>query len=88
MFFLKNTGYKILFCALLSAAACGTPDKPLDADTRQRIDSIASAQMVQARKEVDSTCLELHTTLLPRLVDSIKQVRQQEIAEKLQSIPK
>ncbi len=97
-----QNGYKhILFfcplptaqCLLLTACcllltACGGPNTPLDAGTRQAIDSIAAAEVRQARMEIDSLCKLDRTTLLPRLVDSIKQKRVREIQEQLKTVPK
>jgi len=73
---------------LLLFSACDGPDTPLDADTRSRIDSIANAQMRQARIDIDSMCVRREKTDLPRLVDSFKQVRLQEIQEQLKTITK
>jgi hypothetical protein len=69
-------------------AGCGGSDTPLDADTRLRIDSTASAQIRLARMELDSLCLMQRTTVLPRLVDSIKQKRLLEIERQLRTVPK
>ncbi|MCK6690685.1 MAG: hypothetical protein L6Q97_01130 [Thermoanaerobaculia bacterium] len=76
----------IVYCLVL--AACGGPNTPLDAGTRQAIDSIAAAETRQARVEIDSLCKMERTTVLPRLVDSIKQKRLREIQEQLKTVPK
>jgi hypothetical protein len=76
----------LFWCGLL--ASCDGADTPLDADTRQRIDSTSSAQIRLARLEIDSLCLVQRTTVLPRLVDSIKQKRLQEIERQLRTVPK
>jgi hypothetical protein len=73
-------------CSLLFAA-CDATNKPLDAETRQVIDSISTAQIRQARLELDSVCLSQRTTVLPYLIDSIKQKRLKEIEEKLKTVP-
>ena len=73
---------------LLCILACGNPNAPLDADTRQAIDSISSAHIRQARESLDSTCKTRRATELPRLVDSIKQQRLQEIREQLKTVPR
>lgn len=80
-------------CSLLAACcllltACGGPNTPLDAGTRQAIDSIAAAEVRQARMDIDSLCKLDRTILLPRLVDSIKQKRVREIQEQLKTVPK
>lgn len=72
---------------LLSLAACNNPNTPLDAATRNAIDSISSAQINLARVELDSLCEQRRRTELPRLVDSIKQKRLREIQEQLKSVP-
>lgn len=74
-------------CGLL-LTACGGPNTPLDAGTRQAIDSIAAAEIRQARMEIDSLCGVERRTVLPRLVDSIKQKRMREIREQLKTVPK
>ena len=83
-----------LFCRLLCCTgcallfACDGPNTPLDAVTRQTIDSIATAEIRLARVELDSLCQLQQTTVLPLLVDSIKQKRLQEIQQQLKTIPK
>lgn len=78
-----------LFAALLTTlTSCSRSERPLDADTRQAIDSISSVQISLARKEMDSLCQQRRLTELPRIVDSIKQKRLQEIERQLKTIPK
>lgn len=77
-----------LSVALLGLPACGGPDAPLDADTRQRIDSIAAAQIRQTRISLDSFCQLQRSVQLPVLMDSIRQVRLKEIEQKLRTIPR
>lgn len=72
----------------LSLAACGSPNTPLDADTRIRIDSIANAEIAKAQVKYDSLCKAAKTTQLPHLVDSIKKIRLREIEEQLKTVPK
>ena len=78
----------VSFALCFSLAACGGPNTPLDAGTRQVIDSIAAAEIRQARMEIDSLCKLERSTVLPRLVDSIKQKRLREIQEQLKTVPK
>ena len=77
-----------MMLALAFLPACGGPDAPLDADTRQRIDSIAAAQIRQTQLSLDSFCQAERSARLPVLMDSIRQVRLREIEEKLKSIPR
>lgn len=77
------------FLLLLSLLpSCGPNDKPLDADTRQAIDSIATAQINEVRIEMDTLCQQRRLAELPRLVDSIRAHRLREIQEQLKTIPK
>ncbi len=78
----------VLFPLCLLLAACGNPNTPLDAGTRQRIDSTAAAQIRLAREELDSLCKLQQKTVLPQLVDSIKKKRLREIQEQLKTVPK
>lgn len=81
--------YSLLSVALcLCSAACGGSDAPLDADTRQLIDSTANAQIRLARAEIDTLCAQRERTELPRLIDSFKQARQREIEEQLKTVPR
>jgi hypothetical protein len=76
------------FCLCGLHTGCDSASAPLDAATRQRIDSTATAQIRQTRLELDSLCAVQRSTELPRLVDSIKQKREEEIARQLQTVPK
>jgi len=75
----------LLCCCLL---ACGSPNTPLDAATRTRIDSISNAQIALAQTEYDSLCRVAQTNQLPLMVDSIKKIRLRKIEEQLKTIPK
>lgn len=70
------------------ATGCEGPDTPLDADTRQRIDSLSNAEIRRLRIELDSVCAVQERTVLPRLVDSFQQVRRREIEEQLKTLPR
>lgn len=74
----------LCFCAI----ACGSSNTPLDAGTRQAIDSISSLQIRQARVELDTQCAARRRTELPRLVDSIKNERIREIQQQLRTVPR
>lgn len=76
------------FLTVLWLMACGSPNTPLDAATRSRIDSIANAQIALAQTEYDSICKSAHDNRLPIMVDSLKQVRLRRIEEQLKTIPK
>lgn len=65
------------------APACEVTTKPMDADTRQAIDSIVGAKMGTAQLELDSLCTVESNTRLPHLIDSIKQQRLMEIEQQL-----
>lgn len=82
--------FYLLLCAIFSAglSSCEGANTPLDANTRQTIDSIAAAEIRMARAELDSICQLQRSTVLPLLVDSIKQKRLQEIQQQLKTIPK
>lgn len=69
-------------------SSCGSPNTPLDADTRREIDSVATARIRDARTELDTLCQQRRAVELPRLVDSIKQKRLREIQEQLKTTPK
>lgn len=78
----------VLLFAAWALASCTGPDAPLDADTRQRIDSTVISQERLSRIEIDSMCAQRERTDLPRLVDSFKQLRLREIQEQLKTVPK
>jgi len=67
--------------------SCGGSETPIDADTRQAIDSIAIVRIQVARAQVDSTCRQDRVTLLPHLIDSLRKVRVSEIEKQLKTIP-
>lgn len=69
-------------------AACGPTDTPLDAETRLEIDTTVSNQLLYVRKEMDSICRDYEKQHLKELVDSIRQVREEEIARQLKNIPR
>jgi hypothetical protein len=86
---IKNAKWhRFLPLLYFAVAGCGTADRPLDADTRQRIDSITYAHINLARREMDSLCAAQQTGAMQPLIDSIKQVRLREIEEQLKTIPK
>lgn len=86
---MRHTICAFVFVALLMVfTSCSHSERPLDANTRQAIDSISSVQITLARKEMDSLCQQRRLTELPRIVDSIKQKRLMEIERQLKTIPK
>lgn len=76
-----------LACCLL-LAACGSPNTPLDAETRQTIDSIAVVRINVLREQMDTVCNQRRVAELPHLIDSIKQHRVREIQDQLKTVPK
>ena len=79
---------RLLPLLLLLLTGCGSSGTPLDADTRQAIDSISTAQISLMRNEMDTLCRQRRLDELPHLVDSIKRHRLQEIQEQLKTVPK
>ncbi len=75
--------FVVLFCT-----ACGNSNAPLDADARRQVDSLSASGIGIARRDLDSICKTQRTTLLPSLVDSIKNERLQEIKRQLENVPK
>lgn len=71
-----------LFCA------CGATETPLDAETRKAIDSISNVSIRIERASLDSLCRQNHATVLPHLIDSLRQVRLGEIERQLKTVPK
>lgn len=82
-----TTGLRFALLALC-LQACSGSNQPLDAATRQAVDSLSTAQIRQARADLDSLCLQQRTTVLPQMVDSIKKHRLREIEEQLKTVPK
>jgi len=72
----------------LLLASCGSPNTPLDAETRQFIDSAATEQIRIAQQSLDSNCTFSRYHGMQKLVDSIKQVRLREIEEQLKTVPR
>jgi hypothetical protein len=81
---------KIFLSILLSLlfASCDNGDRPLDADVKQRIDSLSNVRIREVKAEMDTLCKRQHLTVLPLLIDSIKKERKIEIENALKSIPK
>ncbi len=87
----KPSNLRLLQLATATAiwlVSCDSQNRPMDASTRSRIDSIANAQIAIAQVQHDSTCKAARITVLPQLVDSIKKVRLREIEEQLKTVPK
>lgn len=80
---------ELIVAALLIGlfSACTDANAPLDPKVRYRIDSIAAAQIQQAREELDSLCAQERTRRLPVLMDSIRRQRLREIERQLQTLP-
>jgi hypothetical protein len=84
----RRASLLLLLLLPLLLPSCGSSGTPLDADTRQAIDSISTAQISSLRSELDTLCRQSRSTELPRLVDSIKRHRLLEIQEQLKTVPK
>ncbi|MCA0235803.1 MAG: hypothetical protein LCH81_05425 [Bacteroidetes bacterium] len=80
--------YITLLCITASTWGCGSSETPLDAKTREAIDSLSTAEIRLLRVELDSQCQMARVTQMPQLVDSIKQVRLREIQEQLKTVPR
>lgn len=82
---MRNLPLLLFATGVLSAfvPACEVANKPMDADTRQAIDSIVGAKMGATQLELDSLCTVQRNTRLPHLIDSIKQQRLMEIEQQL-----
>jgi hypothetical protein len=78
---------RLFTACYLFLSACGNTNTPLDAASRNAIDSISSAEIALARVELDTLCQQRRRTELPRMVDSIKQKRLREIEERLKTVP-
>jgi hypothetical protein len=81
---MKKYGVLGFFSLLI---ACGDISKPIEASTRRKIDSIATAEIQKIRLKTDSFYQEARKTTMSQVIDSIKQVRLREIDEQLKSIP-
>ncbi len=66
--------------------ACDNANVPLDADARRMVDSLSAAQIGLERRTIDSLCKTYNQTLLPQMVDSIKQVRLRQIEEQIRRV--
>lgn len=78
----------LAFVSVCGWLSCGSAETPLDANTRQEIDSLATAEIRLLRVELDSQCQMARVTVVPQMVDSIRQVRMREIDAQLKTIPK
>ncbi len=76
----------LLAVLLLVVSSCGDLiKKPIDAKTRDLIDSIASAQCRQVRIELDTFYNQNHHVLMKKMMDSLTIERRREIAEQIES---
>lgn len=73
---------------LLLFFSCGSTETPLDADTRKAIDSISVERIRVVRSGLDSVCKQERITVLPHLVDSLRQQRISEIEKQLKTVPR
>lgn len=78
--------WSALWVALLGEAACESRERPLDAKTRRRIDSLIVLETRQATREIDSLCNVRRQRDLSRLADSIRQAREARIRSRIQDL--
>jgi hypothetical protein len=78
----------VLSIFLFAICSCDQGERPLDAEVKQRIDSLSNVRIREAKAELDTLCKHQHLTLLPLLIDSIKKERMKEIEQALKTIPK
>jgi hypothetical protein len=84
--FTSLTNCITLFLLLLCCYACDSANTPLDATTRERIDSLYIVGSNAARDEVDSICKKERELRFNALVDSIRNERLREIEAQLKSV--
>lgn len=78
----------VLLLAGFGSGGCDQSKVPLDAESRRMVDSLSAAYIGNERRAIDSFCKAQNTTVLPQIIDSIKQVRKKQIEEQLKAIPK
>lgn len=78
--------FGLLGAALLTEPACEGQERPLDAKTRRRIDSLIVLETRRAVRETDSLCELRRQRDLKRLTDSIRQARESRIRDQLQGL--
>ncbi len=76
----------LLFCLFSLQMACDNTNVPLDAEARRMVDSLSAARIGIERRTIDSLCRSYNRTLLPQMVDSIKQVRLRQIEEQIKRV--
>ncbi|MCB9308284.1 MAG: hypothetical protein H6565_16940 [Lewinellaceae bacterium] len=76
------------FALICAVASCSGTEAPLDAETRQTIDSLSGVGMRNVKAELDSMCVLERKRSLPHLVDSFRILRTKEIERQLKTIPK
>lgn len=81
-------GKLLFFCCFFSFTACVNTNRPLDADERHQVDSLAAAAIGVARRDLDSVCRDQKKNYLPVLIDSLKKERLRNIQEQIKQIPK
>lgn len=81
--FQKTVAIALIFTVI---SACGNlTKKPIDAKTRDIIDSVANAQCRQIRSELDTFYNQNHPVLMQKLMDSLMVERRKEIEKQVQS---
>jgi hypothetical protein len=81
----------LIFVGIFAAMLCfvsgcdNFTKKPLDAHSREQIDSISNAQCRQIRADLDSFYRQNHAILLEKTMDSLKIERRKEIDAQIKS---
>jgi uncharacterized protein YdaU (DUF1376 family) len=87
----KIKKFNLIFVGMSAAMLCfvagcdSFTKKPLDAKSREQIDSISNAQCRQIRMDLDSFYSQNHAVLLQKTMDSLKIERRKEIDAQIKS---
>lgn len=87
-YLLRRLPRLLLVLPLLWAACKNAAQKPLDGKSREIVDSLTAEGIRLARKETDSLCLLERKNRMPKVIDSLKQIRLREIEEKMRTAPR
>ena len=87
-FFFRRLPLLLLVPSLLGTACENASQKPLDGKSRQIVDSLTAEGIRFARREMDSLCVLERQNRMPKVIDSLKQIRLREIEEKMRTVPR
>jgi hypothetical protein len=79
----KNITTSLLVLMLICANACSSENEPFTAEMRFHVDSVSQIRIREAQVLTDSLCKERGLVQIPRLRDSIYQVRKAQMESKL-----